>query len=79
MTERDTPIQPETDSFEITTVKSVEVDFTEEEIQNLCEQLDADSAEGAIERLYANRSIDGVEPEEKLLTIQVEANGPSDD
>ena len=79
MTEDQQPTTPEMTSYEIDARRKFEMDFSEQQIQGMMQRTGADSAEEAIEQALLQQETQHVEPEQKLIGVNVEANGPSDD
>ena len=70
---------PEMTSYEIDTRRKFEMDFSEQQIQGMIQRTGADTAEEAIEESLLQKEIQQVQPEQKLIGADVQANGPSDD
>jgi len=79
MTEPEEPETPEMTSYEIDARRKFEMDFSEQQIQGMMARTDADTAEEAIEEALLQQETQHVEPEQKLIGLNVQANGPSDD
>lgn len=80
MTEQDeVPTTPEMTSYEISTSRVFEMDFSEKQIQGLMQRTGATDPETAIEEMLLQQETQHIEPEQKLLGVDVQANGPSDD
>jgi len=70
---------PEMTSYEIDARRKFEMDFSEQQIQGMMQRTGADTAEEAIEESLLQTEIQHVQPEQKLIGADVQANGPSDD
>jgi hypothetical protein len=70
---------PEVQTFEVTTVRAVEVDFTERQLKTMKKQTDSETAKEAIETIFLQRSTQQVEPQQKLIHLNVDINEPSDE
>jgi hypothetical protein len=70
---------PEIRTFQITTVQTVEVDFTERQLQLMKKQNDCDTDAEAIKSVFFERVTRQVEPEQKLMRLDVDVNEPSDE
>jgi hypothetical protein len=70
---------PESKTFTITATRQYEVDFTDEEILNIIANSGKEDVTDALEEITANREQRAVEPTEKLLGVDVNVDGPSDD
>jgi hypothetical protein len=69
----------ESNSYEITVTRSFEVDISEEGEERLMAQMGVDDPEKAVELSLMQSEKQNVSPEEKLLMVEVNADGPSDD
>jgi hypothetical protein len=69
----------ESNSYEITVTRSFEVDISEEGEERLMAQMGVDDSEKAVELSLMQSEKQNVSPEEKLLMVEVNADGPSDD
>jgi len=82
MTENDTDeieAEPEMNSFEITSTRHFEVDFSDGQIAQLLEQTGAETPENALAQITGENERNKIAPEEKLLGVDVTVDGPSDD
>lgn len=70
---------PERGSYKITATRVFEMDFSERHLQNLMQQAEVDTPEEAIEQVFLQQEIQNIEPEQKLIGVEVKADGPSDD
>lgn len=70
---------PEMTSFTVRATRAFEVDFSEEQLNQLRLRTGADTVEEAIEEMFVQRETQHIEPEQKLLGVDVQADGPSDD
>lgn len=69
----------EMDSYEITATRRFEIDLSGQQVAGMMQQTGADNPEQAIEQVLLGRERQQVEPEEKLIGVQVQADEPSDD
>lgn len=65
---------PALQTFTIETTKTIEVDFAERQLQSIIEQTDSDTAGEAIETIFFQRASQQVEPEQKLVGLNVNAD-----
>jgi hypothetical protein len=70
---------PEMTSYQIRATRVFEQDFAEQQVEGLMQQTGADSPEEAIEQILLQQETDHIEPDQKLLGVDVQADGPSDD
>lgn len=71
--------QPTFETFEITVTRQYEVDYPERQIMAMVEQADKDNPDEVVADMLAQQEQEKVAPTEKLLGIDVKANGSSDD
>lgn len=70
---------PELTTFTVKTEKIIELDFSPSEIQAMMEKVDAETPEEAVSSVVFQREQRSVEPQEKLLSMEITTDGPSDD
>jgi hypothetical protein len=70
---------PDMTSYEIRATRAFEQDFADQQVEGLMQQTGADSPEEAIEQMLVQQETQHIEPEQKLLGVDVQADGPSDD
>jgi hypothetical protein len=66
-------------TFVVDSSKKFEIDLSEEAVNGLMEDTDADSPESALAELMGQQVTNSVEPSQKLLEVNVTVDGPSDD
>jgi len=76
--EQPKPQMPEATSYEVRATRVFEVDFTERQLRSMMQQTGTESPEEAIEQAYLRQEMKHIEPEQKLLAADVQADGPSD-
>jgi len=65
---------PEMTSYEVRATRVFEMDFAERQLQGMVQQTGADTAEEAIEQALLRQEIKHIEPEQKLLGADVQAD-----
>lgn len=73
------PMTPDMQSFKITVTRVFEADFPSQEVTALLEQTGEDDPGEAISQMFLQEEKQNVAPQQKLLGVNVEADGPSDD
>ena len=63
--------QPEIESYTITVTRAFEVDITDRQLQRIVQQTGADFPEEALEQVNFQRERQNVDPEQKLLGVDV--------
>lgn len=61
------------DSYEIVVTRAFEMDLTTQQVMGLMQQTGSDSPQEAVEEAFLERERHNVEPEQKLLGVNVEA------
>lgn len=64
-------------SYEITAMRLFEMDFSDQLLQSFMDQVGADDPEEALEQVLLQKEMDHIQPEQKLLNVEVRADGPS--
>lgn len=75
--EENEPQRPSLRTFRVTTLREVEIDFSDRQLEALTQQTGADSAEEAIEQIFFQRATQTVEPEQKLTQLDTNADETS--
>lgn len=70
---------PEMQTFTVQTMKTIDVDFTDEQLEQIRQRTGEVEAEAAVEELFLDQLRASTKPEEKLKGITVDATGPSND
>lgn len=70
---------PSIQTFEITTTRTFEMDFSATEIRKLIEQTGETEPREAIASMMASVEYGYIKPEQKLLAANVNVKSPSDD
>lgn len=68
-----------TQTFTVTVERRYETDFTDKELAHLLSKSDADSEEEVIATLLGMQETEEIGPTEKLINLEVDVDGPSDD
>lgn len=71
--------EQESQSFTITVNRTFEVDYTQEQIDQLMRRTGEDSATNAIATARGENEAQAVRPVEKLIGINVSVDGPDDE
>lgn len=74
----DTPEMPEMSSYVITVTRKFEVDFSGMQLQQLLQQAGDSTEPEAIEQAFLQQERQNIEPEQKLMGVDVSANEASD-
>jgi hypothetical protein len=70
--ETTTDDETEARTFQVSVTRTYETDFRSEQIEQVKDQLESESAESAIENLACNREARFVEPQEKLVGVEAD-------
>jgi hypothetical protein len=70
---------PDLETFTVRTETVIELDFTESEVQAMMQQTDTETPEEAVSQMMFQREQSAVKPQEKLLSMEITTDGPSDD
>jgi hypothetical protein len=68
---------PEMKNYVVTTTRKFEVDFSEEQVKMMMQETGTETAEDAIQQALFQQEVQHIQPEQKLLGIDVNANEPS--
>lgn len=80
-TNNDAPQQemPEMNSYEVTITRAFEQDFSQKQLRMMVKQSEATTFEEAIEQMFLSQEQDNIDAAQKLLGLNVNVDGPSDD
>jgi hypothetical protein len=78
LTEGDEPQRRDPNMFEITAVRQFEIGLTSQQEQQMLDRTDEDTVEEAIERMFLQREIQNIEPDQRLIYADAKANESSD-
>jgi len=65
--------RPEKSTYTIRATRVFEMDFTHSQLDAMVERTDADGVGQAVERAFLDREVEFIEPEQKLLGADVDA------
>jgi len=72
-TETGSEERPEKSTYTIRATRVFEMDFTTPQLEAMVEQTDADGFGQAVERAFLDREVEFIEPEQKLIGADVDA------
>lgn len=73
------PERPPMDSFTVTVTKTFEVDLAPHQTAEMRRTAGEDESDEAVAQTFLKREMGNITPEQKLIGIKADAEGPSDD
>jgi hypothetical protein len=78
-TTEEEPSQPELETFVVTATRSFEMDLHPRRVEEIEARSGDETVESFIAEMIGEQEADRIEPTQKLLNLDVEVDGPSDD